>query len=220
VGKLINVERRDMRMKKSLIGLLCVATLGGVSNIGQPVFAVEVDASVIDISNEKKEINISPVLTFDEMVREVAKENGIPIIQAQQELGFTDESARQARTARATYRTLSQSFTVNASYRPTMRFYCETSESGNFRAIKRILRVEMIRGYNGLSKQFGGTVYVHLEDANRIFYIVNGDFFNNGSTTWNAGVNIGVGRNASIKFGVTNTTSHYQYRYVESRFRF
>ena len=27
----------------------------------------------------------------------------------------------------------------------------------------------MIRGYNGLSKQFGGTVYVHLEDANRIF---------------------------------------------------
>ena len=109
-------------MKKSLIGLLCVAALGGVSNIGQPVFAVEVDASVIDISNEKKEINISPVLTFDEMVREVAKENGIPIIQAQQELGFTDESARQARTARATYRTLSQSFTVNASYRPTMRF--------------------------------------------------------------------------------------------------
>ena len=72
-------------MKKSLIGLLCVAALGGVSNIGQPVFAVEVDASVIDISNEKKEINISPVLTFDEMVREVAKENGIPIIQAQQE---------------------------------------------------------------------------------------------------------------------------------------
>ena len=42
-------------------------------------------------------------------------------------------------------------------------------------AIKRIVRVEMIRGYNGLSKQFGGTVYVHLEDANRIFYIVNGD---------------------------------------------
>lgn len=56
-------------MKKSLIGLLCVAALGGVSNIGQPVFAVEVDASLIDISNEKKEINISPVLTFDEMVR-------------------------------------------------------------------------------------------------------------------------------------------------------
>ena len=82
--------------------------------------------------------------------------------------------------------------------------------------IGRPVKVEIL----GLSKQFGGTVYVHLEDANRIFYIVNGDFFNNGSTTWNAGVNIGVGRNASIKFGVTNTTSHYQYRYVESRLRF
>lgn len=209
-----------MKIKKLLIGLLCMAALGGINNIGQHVFTVEGDTSVIDILNKNKEINISPILTFDEMVREVAKENGIPIIQAQQELGFSAKSARQARTARATYRALSQSLTDNVSYRSTMRFYCETSESGNFRAIKRIVRVEMIRGYNGLSKQFGGTVYVHLEDANRIFYIVNGDFFNNGSTTWNAGVNIGVGRNASIKFGVTNTTSHYQYCYVESHLRF
>ncbi|MFV5784401.1 hypothetical protein ACHLJU_10810, partial [Pediococcus acidilactici] len=84
------------------------------------MFTVDGDTSVIDILNKNKEINISPVLTFDEMVREVAKENGISIIQAQQELGFTAKSARQARTARATYRALSQSLTDNVSYRPTM----------------------------------------------------------------------------------------------------
>ena len=85
------------------------------SNIGQPVFAVEVDASVIDISNEKKEINISPVLTFDEMVREVAKENGIPIIQAQQELDsqmkVQDKHVQQEQHTEH-YRNLSQSMLV------------------------------------------------------------------------------------------------------------
>ncbi len=42
----------------------------------------------------------------------------------------------------------------------------------------------MIRGYKGLSKQFVGSVYVNLEDPNIIFYIANGDFYNNGSTTY------------------------------------
>jgi hypothetical protein len=78
----------------------------------------------------------------------------------------------------------------------------------------------MIRGYNGLSKQFSGNVYVNLEDANRIFYIVNGDFFNNGTTTWNAGVTIGVGKAANVKFGVSGASNYYQYRYVESRVTF
>lgn len=61
---------------------------------------------------------------------------------------------------------------------------------------------------------------MNLEDANRIFYIVNGDFFNNGMTTWNAGVTIGVGKAANVKFGVSGASNHYQYRYVESRVTF
>lgn len=44
------------------------------------MFVVEVDVLVIDILNEKKEINISFVFIFDEMVWEVVKENGIFII--------------------------------------------------------------------------------------------------------------------------------------------
>ena len=101
-----------------------------------------------------------------------------------------------------------------------MRFYCETIESGWFRAIKKILRVDMIRGYKGLSKQFSGSVYVNLEDPNKIFYIVNGDFYNNGSTTYEGGVSIGVGKYALVSFKSSSASSHYQYRYVESRLSF
>jgi len=101
-----------------------------------------------------------------------------------------------------------------------MRFYCQTDESGNFRAIKKILNIEMIRGYQGKSKQFNGNTYVKLEDANRIFYSVNGDFYNNGTTTYSSGVSIGIGKNSSVKFGVSNASNHYKYRYIESRIRF
>ena len=49
-----------MKIKKLLIGLLRMAALGGINNIGQHVFTVEGDTSVIDILNKNKEINISP----------------------------------------------------------------------------------------------------------------------------------------------------------------
>lgn len=39
-------------------------------------------------------------------------------------------------------------------------------------------------------------------------------------TTYEPVVNIGLGKNASVGFKVSSTSSHYQYRYVESRLRF
>ena len=52
-----------------------------------------------------------------------------------------------------------------------------------------------------MSKQFSGSLYVNLEQADRIFYIINGDFFDNGTTTLSGGLNIGIGEGASAKFG-------------------
>lgn len=186
---------------------------------GNNVSANTIEPGIVSLNEENPTTTVSPLMTFEEMVQEVADTNHITIEQAEKELGGNSTKTFRAAQAKQ-YRTLSQQFSVNSKYKPTMRFYCETSESGWFRGIKKILRVEMIRGYKGLSKQFGGSVYVNLEDPNLIFYIVNGDFYNNGSTTYSAGVNLGVGKSASIGFKASKTTNHYQYRYVESRLRF
>lgn len=159
-------------------------------------------------------------MTFEQMIEQIARDYGISVNDAKEKIGYSDIMVKKAIQSKTTYRILSQMFTVNSLHKPTMRFYCETSESGSFRAIKRIIEVNMIRGYNGLSKQFSGNVYVNLEDPNRIFYIVNGDFFNYGTTTWNARVSIGVGKATNVKFGVSNASNPYQYRYVESRVTF
>lgn len=204
-------------MRKTLMALLFTVA-------ATVLISAETHASQRTIENmtEKIETNelISESMTFEQMIESIARDYGISVNGAQEKIGYSDVMVKKAIQSKATYRILSQMFTVNSSYKPTMRFYCETSESGSFRAIKRIIEVNMIRGYNGLSKQFSGNVYVNLEDPNRIFYIVNGDFFNYGTTTWNAGVSIGVGKAANVKFGVNNGSNHYQYRYVESRVTF
>ncbi len=99
-----------------------------------------------------------------------------------------------------------------------MKFYCETSESGSFWGIVEILNVGMDREYNGITKQYGGTIYTILEDAGTIFWIVNGDFFNDGTTTVGGGVSIGIDEFATVNFEATYSTDHYGYCYEEDRY--
>lgn len=188
------------------------------------ILAVGVEASAIneryEIDINDKDIEVSEVLTFDEIVRELARDENITILEAEKTM-LGNRSGRSNELARkSTYRTISQQFLVKNNYRPTMRFYCETTEGGNFRAIRRIRTVNMNRNSNGMSKQFSGSVYTKLEDPNRIFYIVNGDFYNNGTTTFNGNVDIPVYAGASVTFGVSHARNHFGYIYREAFVRF
>lgn len=188
--------------------------------IGKEVNAEEVISSdvnheyLLEITDSTSEI--SNVLTFEEITKEISKDLEISLTDAENMVLQNSTSKSVASVKAATFRTLSQQFTVTSTYKPTMKFYCETSESGLYHGVLKILTVNMIRGYNGISKQFGGTVYTNLERSDRIYFIVNGDFYNNGTTTFNAGVNIGIGESASVSFGVSNSSNHYAYRYIES----
>jgi len=73
---------------------------------------------------------------------------------------------------------------------------------------------------SGRSKSFDGTVYTKLEDPNRIYWIVNGDFLDNGTTTGGGAVNIGIDKAASIEFNASRTTNHYKYLYKTGYTRF
>ncbi len=78
----------------------------------------------------------------------------------------------------------------------------------------------MDRNYKGISKQFGGTVYTNLEDSNRIYYIVEGDFYNNGTTMGGGSIKIGVGEGSSAEFHASNATNFYAYCYKDGRILF
>lgn len=50
----------------------------------------------------------------------------------------------------------------------------------------------MNRVYNGLSKKYAGKFYMNLEDPNRIHYILDGDFYNNGTVSGEIGGKVGL----------------------------
>lgn len=166
----------------------------------------------IDIREDN--IGISEPMSFDELIKSFAKNENVSIEEARCTL--TGNMARNGLTISpfATYRTLTSTVNVDITYKPTLNFYCQTDEGGgSFRAIKKILNVGMNRSFNGRSKQFSGSVYTKLENPNRIYWVVNGDFYNNGTTTVGSGVDFGVGQSASIKFSISYASNFFKYCY-------
>ncbi|KXY31490.1 hypothetical protein [Bacillus mycoides] len=181
-----------------------------------------IQGNVFDLGDQSI-TQMSEVLTFEELADQIAKDTNSPKEKIIQQLLSSNQSRGKSMSATfaATYRTISDSFTVTRTYKPSVRFYCETTEGGgSFRAIREIKYINMNRSSNGMSKAFGGTVQANLEDPNRIFYIVNGDFYNNGSTTVNGGVSITLGQYGSVNFGASSTSNHFKYTYVEDNAHF
>ncbi len=169
--------------------------------------------SSIEINGE--ECKYSEVLTFEQMVSEIAKENNVSEKTIEREMiennlkkGVTLESLK-----RGTYRSLYKSIYVTSRYRPTIRFYCRTEESSYHWATKEVLYISMNRRFGDTVKQFRGDIFANLETPARLFFNVNGDFYNKGTTNYGGGVNIGVGEWGSVSFSGGYASGYYEYYY-------
>lgn len=89
-------------------------------------------------------------------------------------------------------------------------------------SIEEVLYANIDRNYNGVSKQFDGDLYYKLEAKNKLFWDLNGDFFNNGSTSSSGGISIGLGENTILAFNVSfsSTSNHFAYCHKSGRVTF
>lgn len=197
----------------------------------------------ININEESDDLDISDVLTYDELVNELSKNEEITLEESKKFLGpeefrnyddvlkelmkqrniSIDDAknmikedniiyTKNGKQVRATYRTFTKSVEVKANvYKPKIQWYCETSEYGQYHGIVKIKRTSLDRSYNTLTKQFSGDLYSNLESADKIYYELNGDFYNYGTTTYSGGVEIGIGKYGTIKFSISNSSGHYAY---------
>ncbi len=184
-----------------------------------PAYADEntADTEIIDvneINNEDSDIQVSAPMSFSEMVNHYMEVNGVSYDEALK--AFPVRLQKETR-ASATYRTLSVSLTVTSTYRPRIEFYCRTSESGSYWGILSIYSVQLVRSYSGISKQFTGNISVWLRSAYQIEYTINGDFYNNGTTTVSGGggLDLGIGEsvNISLSASMLYESNHYKYFY-------
>ena len=184
-----------------------------------PAYADEntADTEIIDvneINNEDSDIQVSAPMSFSEMVNHYMEVNGVSYDEALK--AFPVRLQKETR-ASATYRTLSVSLTVTSTHRPRIEFYCRTSESGSYWGILSIYSVQLVRSYSGISKQFTGNISVWLRSAYQIEYTINGDFYNNGTTTVSGGggLDLGIGEsvNISLSASMSYESNHYKYFY-------
>ncbi|HFU4122248.1 TPA: hypothetical protein ACGO7R_000148 [Streptococcus suis] len=189
-----------------LFAIFCSFFTIGTSSVFADELIRQADGTVVVASEP---MNVEQILS------QYMDDFGVDKAQAIKELGINPYER-----AANTYRTLSQRYQVTPAYQPTITFYCETSESGGFRGIHRILNVGLNRYYGGTSKAFGGTVYTNLENANVIYYDINGDYYNTGTTSTNIGISIPVGGKGTVNFGVSHASNHYAYKRNTGRIRF
>ena len=115
-------------------------------------------------------------LTGEELAIEYAQERQISVERAKilLSIGLSDSKAR-------TYRILSEKIIVNPNYEARVKFYCQTDESGQFRGITKLLATSLVNKDGDKEAPFTGNLFAYLEDPNRVFYMVSGEFFHKGS---------------------------------------
>ena len=115
-------------------------------------------------------------LTGEELAIEYAQEGQISVERAKiiLSIDFSDSQSR-------TYRILSEKVIVNPNYEARVKFYCRTDESGQFRGITKLLAASLVNKDGDKETPFTGNLFAYLEDPNRIFYMVSGEFHLKGS---------------------------------------
>lgn len=200
--------------------LIIVLIMGVILLSNQKINHESDHAEYVDLANLSEDIFMSEVMTYDEMVNELSINENISLDEVK---GLVDmETMKEAEDGvrvSPTYRVLSTSVTVTSLYKPTINWYCETSEDDDFQGVLRILNVSLDRDYNGITKQFGGQLFYNLEKADCIFYELNGDFYDNGITTVSATEGVEDERMGSIDFSISEPSNHYTYCFKTGYFK-
>lgn len=213
----------NKKLVLSIILFLCLiltavffALVSNHTNISKNQKSIE-DISFYDDYNPL----ISDVLTFDELIDEISKDNHIAKGEASKQIisNFSNTSNDTSISpTSASYRKLSTSFIVDASFKPSINFYCLTDESdGNFKAIKKILTIGIDENYDDISKKFAGTVYSNLENTKVVYFNMNGDFYNKGTTNIEIIENLSTADAVTVSFDLLYPNKPYKYINKEGR---
>lgn len=164
---------------KSLASLFVFFSVFAVASVVGASGPSSLDLSDIDLS----ELKPGDVIEHEDYkIRQLTPEEEV------EELGFslastkefsTNDECAQGATA------FSRRLEVTDSYRPLLDIFTELclDSNGNY-VIESIVAVGIMAEHNGVTKGWNGTVDAEaLNNGNTLFYLAQGDFHNNSSTT-------------------------------------
>ena len=158
----------------------------------------------------------SGILTFNQLEKEMAKDYSISISRAKKQIL---KKINQTTMNEAKYIIFTSPILVKSGYMPSLKFYCQISPNGLRGGIVKVIDVFMNKNYKGISKEFKGDVFNNLESAHRIYWYLNGDFYDNVNTRYRSGIERNIGKIASLHLKTSYESGHYTYCYKSGYIR-
>ena len=119
------------------------------------------------------------------------------------------------------YLTLKDTAKIDYGYSCYPYFFCKMEYNSGFSTPNRIVSVEYADinlDYYGISKVFAGNLHYILKAGNRLYWDLNGHYYNNGDISISYGGSIGITGAASTSFTVGYSSSHYAYKQVTGEY--
>ncbi|WP_334073555.1 MULTISPECIES: hypothetical protein [Paenibacillus] len=84
---------------------------------------------------------------------------------------------------------------------------------GAYKDFVGIEDLHLRRSYNSGSKAFSGKIRAKMESSKRIYWVINGDFYDNGTTRTSFSGAVGVDNDATLSFSIESQKDHFGYVY-------
>lgn len=188
-------------------------------------FSISVSATDINYITQQKSIDLDNVSNKNvqfyrhsaEEYKDIIKnDNNIPQIQKNRMIDEVNSLEKRKDSGGWDYWTIYDVCKVTSSYKCRPYFYAYARFAGGTgypEEIQKVQYANIDRNDGGTSKQFSGTLYYHLEKSDKLHWDLNGDFYNNGTTSVGTNASIGLGQAASISFSASSSTSSNHYAY-------
>lgn len=159
-------------------------------------------------------IEIEGPYSLEEMAHIMAIDENIKIEEAKDLLTKSDSKSYFSQASEEGYLTFKEAITVTALYSVQVRFYCKMEFYGGGpepTAFINVSNVTLDRAYIGGPKEFDGEIYYNLESSTRLYYEIEGDFWNYGTTKFTGGGSVGIGVRGKLEGSVEYASSHFRY---------
>ncbi|WP_312475258.1 hypothetical protein [Neobacillus sp.] len=179
-----------------------------------------VQSGKIDLSNLTELKNSEGVtikeVTYEEMIDAISITDGITKEKARElhpkKMEISYSTKTMAVAALPVIHEILIRQTVTSTYHPAVQVFVYTTGSGSFYNFTGIEQVGLNRKdiSTTTSKQFSGTVRAVLQNSISFWWFIDGDFYNNGTTSgsFSAEANGGIWKGTA---SITQTSNHYKY---------
>jgi hypothetical protein len=100
---------------------------------------------------------------------------------------------------------------VSSIYKPYIQIFAYMYNSGSFRQFEKIQTISLYRQYNNVVKKFEGTLEVDLQSKTKLWWFINGDFYNVGSQEISISGSGAIGKVLEASFSIGGSSDYFKY---------